>query len=158
MNKTNFINETITLTFGDNAESHVGMNIFGKKNVNERGFNLNDLNLCKSFFENNNYECSLYNLNDLLIDDNTDSSLVDEATILVIKDGLNYFVKKNNSTINDFYNEMKSFEWDKKYYDVRRNKVLNKHARHNICFGELNILPNYENKIGRIISFQNLKI
>ena len=52
---------------------------------------------------------------------------------------------------------MKSFQWDKKYYDIRRNKVLNKHARHNICFGELNISPNYENKIGRIISFENLK-
>ena len=36
MNKTNFINETITLTFGDNAESH-GKGVFWKKILMKEG-------------------------------------------------------------------------------------------------------------------------
>lgn len=150
------MSETITLTFGDNAVSHIGMN-----NINnelKEGFSYDDLNKCKSFFELNNYYCSLYNLNDLLINCNTDinTDIKDVASLLVIKNGLNYFLKNNNASIENLYKELKSFQWDTKYFDNRRNKVLNKQARYNICFGDLNIFPNYENKIGRIISFQNL--
>ena len=152
--------ETITLTFGDNATSHIGMNLYGLNTELKDGFSNDDLKKCKSFFENENYDCLLYNLNDLLInsDINIDSNKIDEASLLVIKNGLNYFLKNNNASVNDLYNELKSFTWDTKYFDITRNKVLNKQARHNICFGDLNISPNYENKIGKSISFQNLSI
>lgn len=152
------MNETITLTFGDNAETHTGMRLIGERaSNNENGFIFNDLKKCKSFFEDINYDCTMYNLNDLLINENIDRNLVDNASILVIKKGLNYFLEKNDSSIDDLFFEMKSLEWDKKYFDIMNNKVLNKRARHNICFGELNISPNYENKIGRIVSFQNVR-
>ena len=59
------MNETITLTFGDNAISHVGMN--GFNNELKEGFTYDDLKKCKSFFELNSYHCSMYNLSDLLI-------------------------------------------------------------------------------------------
>jgi len=52
--------------------------------------------------------------------------------------------------------EMDNFEWDKKYFDLRRNRVLNKRARANVCFGESNREPNYENKEGRIVSFDEV--
>ena len=51
--------------------------------------------------------------------------------------------------------EQLSFEWDKHYWDVRRNKVLNKIARYNLCYGDKSQEPNYENKLGRIIPLSN---
>ena len=52
---------------------------------------------------------------------------------------------------------MTSFEWDNKYWDTRRKRVLNKHARTNVCF--LNGIanePNYEEKRGRIVDINTL--
>ena len=40
--------------------------------------------------------------------------------------------------------EMESFKWDDKYWDKRRKKVLNKHARENVCFDDYSSEPNYE--------------
>ena len=56
---------------------------------------------------------------------------------------------------------MNTFEWDSKYYDTRRSKVLNKRARTNVCFGDIAIEPDYENKQGRIVAYDkvpNLKL
>ena len=53
---------------------------------------------------------------------------------------------------------MNSFEWDSKYYDTRRSKVLNKRARTNVCFGNIGIEPDYENKQGRIVSYENVPL
>ena len=49
---------------------------------------------------------------------------------------------------------MRSYEWDRKYWDTRRQKVLNKLARANVCYGKECREPNYENKQGTIIGFE----
>ena len=41
----------------------------------------------------------------------------------------------------------------RKYYDVRRKKLLNKRARENVCYGKKSREANYENKQGTIIGF-----
>ena len=53
---------------------------------------------------------------------------------------------------------MNTFKWDYKYYDTRRSKVLNKRARTNVCFGQESIEPDYENKQGRIISYDDVPL
>jgi hypothetical protein len=35
------------------------------------------------------------------------------------------------------------FKWDEKYFDTRRQKVLNKHARKNVCFSDNYQKPDY---------------
>ena len=52
-----------------------------------------------------------------------------------------------------FLNELNSYEWDSKYFCTRRKKVLNKHARTNVCYGENYRAPDYENKKGTIIGY-----
>ena len=42
------------------------------------------------------------------------------------------------------------------YWDTRRSKVLNKHARYNVCFGSNSQNPDYDNKIGTIIAYDNI--
>jgi hypothetical protein len=51
---------------------------------------------------------------------------------------------------------MNSFEWDRKYYDTRRKKVLNKNARANVCFGNVSVEPDYENKKGRVVAYDEV--
>jgi hypothetical protein len=43
----------------------------------------------------------------------------------------------------NLHKELRMFEWDSKYFDTRRQKVLNKHARHNVCFNDNYQEPDY---------------
>jgi len=54
------------------------------------------------------------------------------------------------------YRDMNSFEWDRKYWDTRRKKVLNKNARANVCFGDDGSEPDYERKKGRIVGYDSV--
>ena len=64
-------------------------------------------------------------------------------------------VVKENSIIT-LTKEMESFKWDDKYWDKRRKKVLNKHARENVCFDDYSSEPNYEEKKGRIVGWNDV--
>ena len=54
------------------------------------------------------------------------------------------------------YNDLINISWDRKYSDTRRQKVLNKRARANLCFGETEQVADFENKKGTIVSYQSL--
>ena len=140
---------TITLTFGDCAENHVGMKQIGTKVDVGLGFTLDDLRIVQSKLDNSGYKTDLHILSNVNCP---------KAGILIIKNGVNYLLKDSGKTSIDLETEQKGLIPDKKYYDVRRKKVLNKHARWNLCFGEENQEPDYENGMGRIIAFQDLPI
>lgn len=55
---------TITITFGDQAENHRGMQKIGKEAKN--GYSRKDLELSKEKFEKSGYKCILVNLNEYL--------------------------------------------------------------------------------------------
>ena len=142
--------ETITLTFGDAGENHVGMEIIGTIGDVGSGYNLQDLMKAKQILEKNGVTCILKNLKDLhnVID-------TEDAYILIIKNGVRYFINESNENL---FNELITFEWDTKYFDTRRGRVLNKHARSNVLFGDLAKEPNYEEKQGRIISYNSVPL
>ena len=146
------MSETITLTFGDAGENHAGMKIIGKIGEKGSGFVKEDLLNAKEIFESNNFSTELINLNDLA---EIPSSFQEEAYLLIIRKGLEYFIGNNSS---EMFQEMNRFEWDSKYYDTRRSKVLNKRAKTNVCFGDLAIDPDYENKHGRIVSYSQVPL
>lgn len=151
-------NETISLTFGDCGENHVGMEKVGNLVKKGNGFNLNDLKNYKEIFSKTNH-CEIYNLKNLLIEENIITfDYIEDAYLLVIKNGLQTLLNMNSNTIQELYNEMNSFEWDRKYYDIRRQKVLNKHARANVCFGDIGFDPDYENKRGRIVAYDTINV
>ena len=143
--------QTFTLTFGDQVENHVGMQKIG--NLASEGFNLQDLILAKEWFEKKECKCKVYNLKDLI--KNEDSyDLAQDAYILVIRKGLHTLLDPN--TPDEFYNEQDKLEKDKKA--LMRGRVVNKRARHNLCFAEYNQEPNYEVGKGRIISFDSVPL
>jgi hypothetical protein len=152
-------NETITLTFGEAGENHVGMKMEGKRGAIGSGFNFEDLTLAKEKFSELGFTCELIHLNELysLVDVPDIPDSVKKAYVLVIRNGLDYFIKDSGGTSKDMFSEMNLFEWDTKYFDTRRQKVLNKHARSNVCFGDDPIEPNYEEKQGRVVGYNQVK-
>jgi hypothetical protein len=138
----------ITLTFGDCAENHVGMQKIGTQldhGLSEKDMftirrNLRDKYLVKSY---------LYRLNDLLSDD-IDTDL---AYILIIPNGLNLLFDDTNLADN-LYNQLINLEWDTKA--KMRGKVVNKHARYNLCFGDTSQEADFEVGKGTIVNFQDI--
>jgi len=128
---------TITITFAEVVENHVGMEKIGAEI--ENGYSNEDILLFKKKFEKIGKKCELINLK---IDSTAD------VYVLV--------VRQATKMPNKIMNELMRLEWDKKYYDTRRKKVLNKRARYNLCIADNAQEPDYENKKGRIVSWTDL--
>lgn len=137
--------ETITITFGDVAENHVGMEKLGKKRHN--GFFVEDLVFAKSVLEDFGYDVSLI---DLVAESKFDASLLEPAAVLVIKNGAKFFTQL------DLWEELSGLEWDKKMFNARRKVVQQKIARHNLCFADITTSPKYEEGRGRVYNFKDM--
>jgi hypothetical protein len=144
--------EVITLTFGDMGENHVGMEKIGDMVEEGEGFTFEDLNGFDELFTGSGLSTEMYDLTDLMGEDKQN---VSHASVLVVRKGVEYFL--NGKTDIDVIEEMDTFEWDNKYFDTRRNKVLNKIARTNVCFRETSQEPDYENKQGRIVAYDDVE-
>ena len=147
------MSETITLTFGDAGENHAGMKMVGNIGKIGSGFNLKDLLNIKTYYESNGNTCEIIHLNKLcsfklVMHELKFGEVTGDAYILIIR--------KAVSETKEMFKEMNRFEWDKKYWDTRRQKVLNKHARSNVCFGDKEVEPDYENKQGRIVAYDSV--
>jgi len=136
---------TYTLTFGDCAENHVGMQKIG--NILDHGLSVNELKNYEKYFRENGLTTELIELN-RFADVNED-----DAYLLVIRNAVNFILNRNDGT-DLLLNEQERLEYDKKAF--MRGEVKNKNARHNICFGEINQQPNYEEKKGTIVSFYDV--
>lgn len=130
----------ITITFGDCSENHVGMEKIGK--ISKTGYKNSDLDIISNYFSDKDVE--RIDLREYL----------DE----------NYFGKKPELLIirnvidnhREIFTELNNLEWDSKYYCTRRNKVLNKHARTNLCFSNYSQKADFENKKGTVIDFNQV--
>jgi len=149
-----FNNKAITLTFCDRAENHAGMQMIG--DISEKGFSYNDLLETKNVLEPLGYECELTALHDYLdpmISVNLQKP-VEEAYLLIIRKGVNAFI----DSADDLFVEQNNLNPDKQYFDVRRSKVLNKHARYNLCFSENYQNPDFLQGKGTIINYNSVPL
>jgi hypothetical protein len=142
--------QTFTITFGDQAENHVGMQKIGQ--LSQTGFTLEDLNRAKACFEQNGIQCSLINLKTLLPDEVIANA--EDAYILIAHQGLNCMIKPYNS--DHFFQEQAALEKDTQAFMYGR--VVNKHARYNLCFGSQDQEPDYTQGKGRIVAFHKLPL
>lgn len=137
--------ETITITFGDCAENHVGMEKIGS--MHDKGFSYDQLIKIRNTLNDSKYECELIDLN---IPETKEQS----AVILVIRKGINYFL--GEKTYQEMFQEQKDLDWDSKAKMYGR--VVNKHARHNLCYSDQARDPDYEKGMGRIIGWDQVPI
>jgi alkylated DNA repair dioxygenase AlkB len=137
--------DTYTITFGGQVENHVGMEKIGK--ISENGFTIKELELAKKEFECQNCECELIDLTENLPEKYNRKKY--PAAILIIRNGVKLFTNPDK-----LYEEQSNLDWDKKA--VQYKKVVNKHARWNLCFADFNQEPDYEISKGRVVNFEKL--
>ena len=138
--------KTFTITLGDVAENHKGMQKIGNKS--NEGFNLEDLLMAKKYFDDK-CETELIKLNTLIKDDSED------AYLLIARNGLKYILPEKY-IVDDFFNEQDKLKKDTKCFMYGR--VVNKHARYNLCFSEIGQEPNYDKGKGSIISYKDVPL
>jgi len=171
----------ICITNGEQGENHAGMQMLGN-GLADKGYNLVDALKFKAKFENIGGTATLYDLREECLGERKDECK-EEAYVLKFEAGVNVLLwnkiekevdkaLKNKKMYNDeikeklfniynaekLFEEQFSFEWDKKYWDTRRSKVLNKNARWNVCYGEEGQEPDYENKKGTVIAYSQCRV
>ena len=139
---------SITITFGDCAENHKGMQMLGE--LHATGFTYEQLLESKQKCENEGYICELHNLVDALPEKYRSG---ESAYILIIKNGIDLLSSQDKYKV---YEELENCEWDSKAFMYGR--VVNKKARWNLCFDEKGQEPDYENKKGRIIAWNDIPL
>lgn len=136
----------ITITFGERVENHARMQMIG--DLATSGFSINELKNAKKLFESKGATCELISLNTLLSSDIKS----DPAAILIIRNG----VSTLGLDANNMMNENLAYNWDK--HALMRGKVVNKHARWNVCIADYSQEPLYEDGKGRVINFTDVPI
>ena len=117
--------ETVTLTFGDCAENHVGMQQIGERS--EVGFNIEELKNAQQKFEAKGCATELVDLVEQLPASKRQDA--ERAWVLIVRGGIGAIVDPD-----DLKREQKKLTPDTKFYHARQKKVMNKHARYNLCF------------------------
>lgn len=131
---------TMTLTFGDVAENHVGMEKIGGKA--KEGFTLRELQLAQTQFSTLGCACEMVDLS---------RPGTEPAYILVIRNALGKLLREHEPL---FAGQLLALNWDTKA--LSRGRVVNKKARHNLCFSDHGSEPDYEKGKGRVIAFKDL--
>lgn len=137
------MNATVTITFGDVAESHAGMQCIGQRAV--AGFTLEDLQLAKAKLEAEHFRCVLVPLHSYA------GVPVEAAYVLVVRRGVNYFCNADHLLA-----EQQQLTPDKKAWMY--GQVRQKRARHNLCFADHSQEANYAAKQGTVISFDQVPL
>lgn len=147
---------TITLTFGDQAENHVGMEQLGQLVPEGHGFQYEDLDRAYAFFQDKGAAVELYHLHE-------DPSLPAEllpAYLLIIRRATDYFLPAAlapaPAAAPSLWEEQAALPTDKKAYMYGR--VVNKHARWNLCFDTEGKEPDYENGRGTVIAWDTVPL
>lgn len=148
---TRRFSQTFTITLGDQAENHVGMQKIGE--LADEGFNLDDLTRAKEWFESHGCSTSTVALHNYLPMEH--QSKATEAYVLVAKKGLNALLGSEDGS-DRFFQEQHKLQKDRKA--LMYGRVVEKHARHNLCFAEEAQEPDYEVGKGRVVSFSTVPL
>jgi hypothetical protein len=135
--------KTITLTFGEQAENHAGMQIVGN-GLDERGYSFQDLMEMKSLLGERGVASELIDLS---------MTGTDKAYLLVARDAVQ---KLSGVPQAALFDEQVALNWDTRAY--MRGRVVNKRARYNLVYGETAQEPAYESKKGRIVAYEDLPL
>jgi len=147
------IKKTFTLTFAESGENHKGMQIIGKPST--EGYSLADLEKMKVWFESYGSTCELIHLNTLL-NGFTLEKQVDDAYLLIIKQGVNSILHPIKKTSYELFEEIDKIPKDSKAFMYGR--VVEKKARHNLVFADFDQEPEYEEGKGTVVNFNKVPL
>jgi hypothetical protein len=142
---------TITLTFGDQAENHVGMQQMGERVAEGQGFQYEDIEAIYSRLEALGATVERYDLHE-----NDPEWDLPPAYLLVIRNAVSFFLPEEKDANESCFQEQAALPVDKKAYMYGR--VVQKHARWNLCFDHQSQDPDYAKGRGRVISFNDVPL
>ncbi len=131
-------NQCYTLTFSESVENHRDMQIIGEKS--KSGFSSSTLRKLAE-----KYNGEIVELNDL--------PTQAEAIVVIFRNGCQSLF---NISPDEAFIEQFKLEKDKKCKMYGR--VVNKKARHNLCFADFSQQPNYEEGMGTVIDFKDVPL
>lgn len=138
------MNETFTITFGDKAENHKGMQMIGEGFQN--GFSIDYLKQIQTMFQNSGCQCDFIDLNQLVEGG-------DPAAVLICRSGLNFLIENGADLL---WEELINLNWDQQA--LMYGRVVHKKARWNLCFGDKDQEPDYKAGKGRIFSWDQIPV
>lgn len=171
-------NSVISLTFGECVENHTGMQMIGKTGEKGTGFTTDDLKSIEARINDlaiaspdiGKSVAKVFNLSEYISQEDivmhssvppsnctassSTSITIPEASLLVIKGGVDLLLGKGKA--GELFNEQTTLTPDTKMRS--RGRVVNKHARHNLCFADVNQQADFPNGKGTIINFNGEKI
>ena len=134
---------TITLTFGEGANSNYRMQQLGT--IWPRGLHMEELESIEAYFKDMGAVTELHRLADALgLDEH------DNAGVLIVRRGAEQW----GCDADTLYHEQRVLDHDKMMMSYK--KVVNKKARYNLCFSAEAQEPNYEEGISRVVSYADV--
>jgi hypothetical protein len=147
-------NYACTLTFGERAENHAGMQLLGEE-VKD-GFSIEDLKEIQKRFEEKGARCEFVDLNSYLPEDEVKRiGLAKEAAVLVIR---NAFAVIANTEYGPDLILNEQFDLPKDTKAFMKGRVVNKLARHNLCFGDVHQSPDFASGKGSIVAYSAVPV
>lgn len=136
---------TITITFGDQAENHKGMQIIGT--ASSKGFSFEEMEEAKKKFEDEGAICQMIHLNEYLPEDVKSDK---DAYVLIVHN----WIQKDQA--DALMREQLELTYDSKAFMYGR--VVNKHARHNLCFSDFDQEAEYAEGRGTVVNYERIPI
>ena len=137
-----------TVTFGDVAENHARMQKIGV--LAKNGYSVEKVASLADKLTEKGLKCEIVDLSNHW----SGEAVVEKATVLVIRRGVQHIIKTENTKV--LMREHDELSKDKKA--LMRGKVVNKHARWNLCFAEEDQEPDYETGKGRIVAYKHIPL
>jgi len=135
-----------TITYGDVAENHAKMQKIGT--LHENGYSIEKLLQIQEKLNSIGLTTEMINLNE-----DVDETF-EQARVLVIRGAVQYIFDELELDTNDLMEENDNLTMDK--HALMRGRVVNKHARWNLCFADEDQEPDYEDGKGRIVSWKHI--
>jgi len=152
----NQFDSTITWTFCECGENHVGMQMIGNKAKPGEGFNLFDLQRASLWCREHNVE---YELWDLRPEDDEIRKYLPPSYLLIMRDCASKILEENGEyNPRALFEESKVLNWDKKILNQYK-KVVNRHTHHNLVVADPPAAPqkpSYAEGKGRIIKYEDV--
>lgn len=142
------LTKTYTITFGDVAENHARMQKIGT--LHENGYSFEQMKHVEGILKGEGVECEMYALHQYW----TGQGEVEEAYLLVIRKGVQHILGTKDTTT--LIEENDGLDMDK--HALMKGRVVNKHARWNLCFAEEGQEPDYESGKGRVIAWKHIPL
>eukprot|EP00048_Salpingoeca_helianthica_P019653 m.245321 g.245321 ORF g.245321 m.245321 type:complete len:361 (-) comp36312_c0_seq1:23-1105(-) len=143
----------ITITYGDCAENHVGMQKLGE--AASEGLSCAELVLAKQEFEERlGCTCELI---DLVAAGQAEGlePAPEPASVLIVRGGVAALLG-GAAGREDMLHEQLRLNWDTKAF--MKGRVVNKHARHNLCYAPTGQAPDYEHGRGTVVAFDDIPL